>query len=109
MKIADIRKRSPEELAKGIRDLKVQVWKARVNNRAGLLTNTASIKATRKDIARSFTVLSQAKLSQANPSKAKAGVAVSVAPKAASKTTAKKASAPRKAAGKAQKTQGAKA
>ncbi|AAK41011.1 50S ribosomal protein L29 [Saccharolobus solfataricus] len=57
----ELRKMETGDLLKKLDELKLELIKLRVQSRMGTLKNTASIRNTRKDIARILTVLSEKK------------------------------------------------
>ncbi|ACP45689.1 ribosomal protein L29 [Sulfolobus islandicus Y.G.57.14] len=59
--LEELRKMEKGELIKKVDELRLELMKLRVQARMGTLKNTASIRNTRKDIARILTVLSQKK------------------------------------------------
>ena len=59
MKIAEVREKTVEELASLEGDLRRQLWKARFDNHANQLDNTATIPALRRDIAKVKTILTE--------------------------------------------------
>lgn len=59
--VKELRKMKKEELLKKLDELRLELIKLRVQARMGTLKNTASIKNTRKDIARILTILNEAK------------------------------------------------
>jgi len=60
----EIRSMSPEERAKLLEELRLQLAKLREQARTGTLTNVARIKIVRKNIARILTVMSEEKKKQ---------------------------------------------
>ena len=59
MKASEIRGEKKDDLVQRARDLRGQLWKARVNNRGGHLRNTAQVQVLRRDLARVLTVLNE--------------------------------------------------
>ncbi|MEM4884525.1 MAG: 50S ribosomal protein L29 [Saccharolobus sp.] len=59
--VKELRKMQKDELLKKLDELRLELIKLRVQARMGTLKNTASIKNTRKDIARILTILNEAK------------------------------------------------
>lgn len=59
MKAAEIREKNSEELQGLQKDLRVQLFKARIQNHTNQLDSTAKMGKLRKDIARINTVLRQ--------------------------------------------------
>ncbi|QGA54516.1 50S ribosomal protein L29 [Sulfolobus sp. E5-1-F] len=59
--LEELRKMEKGELLKKVNELRLELIKLRVQARMGTLKNTASIRNTRKDIARILTVLSEKK------------------------------------------------
>ncbi|MEM0131371.1 MAG: 50S ribosomal protein L29 [Saccharolobus sp.] len=59
--VKELRKMQKDELLKKLDELRLELIKLRVQSRMGTLKNTASIKNTRKDIARILTVLNEVK------------------------------------------------
>ncbi|ACP38180.1 MAG: 50S ribosomal protein L29 [Saccharolobus sp.] len=59
--LEELRKMEKGELLKKVDELRLELMKLRVQARMGTLKNTASIRNTRKDIARILTVLSEKK------------------------------------------------
>jgi large subunit ribosomal protein L29 len=59
MKPADLRQLTAEELAARIRQLRDQLFSLRIKYSTGQLGNTASLRATRRDLARALTVQSE--------------------------------------------------
>ena len=59
MKAAEIREKNSEELQSLQKDLRVQLFKARIQNHTNQLDSTAKLGKLRKDIARINTVLRQ--------------------------------------------------
>ncbi|MEM0363774.1 MAG: 50S ribosomal protein L29 [Sulfolobaceae archaeon] len=59
--VKELRKMKKEELLKKLDELRLELIKLRVQARMGTLKNTASIRNTRKDIARILTILNEAK------------------------------------------------
>jgi large subunit ribosomal protein L29 len=62
MKAADIRAKSAEELEGLERDLRTELFKARIQNHTNQLNSTAKLRDLRRDIARIATVLRQKEL-----------------------------------------------
>ena len=62
MKAAEIREKNREELESLQKDLRVQLFKARIQNHTNQLNSTADLGKLRKDIARIATVLRQREL-----------------------------------------------
>ena len=62
MNAADIREKNSEELQSLQKDLRVQLFKARIQNHTNQLDSTAKLGKLRKDIARINTVLRQREL-----------------------------------------------
>jgi len=61
MRIEEIRKLSPEEIEKNIKDLKKHLFDLRFQQATGKLTNTADISQTKKTVARLLTVENERK------------------------------------------------
>ena len=80
----DLRAKSDDELKKQLVDLKKQQLNLRFQKSGGQLTNTAEIRAVRREVARVKTIVGQKKTGAAAPAKAKAA-------KPAAKAKAKKA------------------
>jgi large subunit ribosomal protein L29 len=59
MKPADLRQLTVEELAARIRQLRDQLFSLRIKYSTGQLSNTASLRTTRRDLARALTVQSE--------------------------------------------------
>ena len=59
MKAAEIREKNSEELQSLQKDLRVQLFKVRIQNHTNQLDSTAKLGKLRKDIARINTVLRQ--------------------------------------------------
>jgi large subunit ribosomal protein L29 len=59
VKAAEIREKNSEELQSLQKDLRVQLFKARIQNHTNQLDSTAKLGKLRKDIARINTVLRQ--------------------------------------------------
>ena len=59
MKTAEVREKTTEELEALEGELRRKLWKARFDNYANQLDNTASIPAIRRDIARVKTILTE--------------------------------------------------
>lgn len=83
-KAEDLRAKSEDELGKHLVDLKKQQLNLRFQKSGGQLTNTAEIRAVRREVARVKTIVEQKKSGAAAPAKAKAA-------KPAAKAKAKKA------------------
>lgn len=62
----DLRKMQKDELLKKLEELRLELIKLRVQARMGTLKNTASIKNTRKDIARILTILNEIRRKTSN-------------------------------------------
>jgi large subunit ribosomal protein L29 len=62
VKAAEIRERNTEDLQSLERELRVQLFKNRIQNHTNQLDSTAKLRATRRDIARIATVLRQREL-----------------------------------------------
>jgi large subunit ribosomal protein L29 len=62
VKTAEIREKNSEELVTLQKDLRVQLFKARIQNHTNQLNSTADLGKLRKDIARVATVLRQREL-----------------------------------------------
>ncbi|BDB97651.1 MAG: 50S ribosomal protein L29 [Saccharolobus sp.] len=62
----DLRKMRKDELLKKLEELRLELIKLRVQARMGTLKNTASIKNTRKDIARILTILNEIRRKTSN-------------------------------------------
>ena len=56
---ADIRAKSPEELKTLVGEIRVELFKARIQNHTNQLDSTAKLRGLRRDIARIKTVLRQ--------------------------------------------------
>lgn len=59
MRAEDLRQLTPEELDARIRELRDRGFKLRVDHATGQLANSASLRATRRDLARALTVKRQ--------------------------------------------------
>ncbi len=59
MKTSEIRERSDEELVQLESELRRNIWKARFDNHASKLDDTASIAKARRDLARVKTIQTQ--------------------------------------------------
>ncbi len=59
MKTKEIREMEIEEIDKKIGELRMELMKLRLQSKIGTLKNTASIRNTRKDIARLLTIKAQ--------------------------------------------------
>jgi large subunit ribosomal protein L29 len=62
VKTTEIREKNSEELATLQKDLRVQLFKARIQNHTNQLNSTAELGKLRKDIARIATILRQREL-----------------------------------------------
>jgi large subunit ribosomal protein L29 len=62
VKTAEIREKNSEELATLQKDLRVQLFKARIQNHTNQLNSTAELGKLRKDIARIATIIRQREL-----------------------------------------------
>jgi large subunit ribosomal protein L29 len=62
VKTAEIREKNAEELVALQKDLRVQLFKARIQNHTNQLNSTADLGKLRKDIARIATILRQREL-----------------------------------------------
>ena len=62
MKAAEIRDKNSEELATLQKELRTQLFKARIQNHTNQLNSTADLGKLRKDIARISTILRQREL-----------------------------------------------
>jgi large subunit ribosomal protein L29 len=62
VKNAEIREKNSEELATLQKDLRVQLFKARIQNHTNQLNSTAELGKLRKDIARIATIIRQREL-----------------------------------------------
>jgi large subunit ribosomal protein L29 len=62
VKAAEIREKNTEELAGLQKDLRVQLFKARIQNHTNQLDSTAKLSKLRRDIARISTILHQREL-----------------------------------------------
>ena len=56
MKASDLRKLTPEELTARVRDLRQALFTRRLKKATGQLENTATLRASRRDLARALTV-----------------------------------------------------
>ncbi|AAY79982.1 50S ribosomal protein L29 [Sulfolobus acidocaldarius] len=59
LEVDELRKMDLKQLKERLNELEMQLLKLRVESRMGTLKNTASIKNTRKDIARILTVIGE--------------------------------------------------
>ena len=59
MKATDVREKTTDELVGLEKDLQRELWKARFENHANQLDNTAQIPRLRRDIARVKTILAE--------------------------------------------------
>jgi large subunit ribosomal protein L29 len=59
MRARDLRQLTPEELEARIRELREQVFGLHTKHSTGQLENTASLRQTRRDLARALTVRNQ--------------------------------------------------
>jgi large subunit ribosomal protein L29 len=62
VKTAEIREKNSEELATLQKDLRVQLFRARIQNHTNQLNSTAELGKLRKDIARIATIIRQREL-----------------------------------------------
>ena len=62
MKAAEIREKGTEELTQLEKDLRVQLFKSRIQNHTNQLDSTAKLGQLRRDIARIATILRQREL-----------------------------------------------
>jgi large subunit ribosomal protein L29 len=62
VKTTEIREKNSEELATLQKDLRVQLFKARIQNHTNQLNSTAELGKLRKDIARIATIIRQREL-----------------------------------------------
>jgi large subunit ribosomal protein L29 len=62
VKAAEVRERNTEELQGLERELRVQLFKTRIQNHTNQLDSTAKLRTLRRDIARIATVLRQREL-----------------------------------------------
>lgn len=62
MKTAEIREKNQDELVALQKDLRVQLFRARIQNHTNQLNSTADLGKLRKDIARIATILRQREL-----------------------------------------------
>jgi large subunit ribosomal protein L29 len=62
VKTTEIREKNSEELATLQKDLRVQLFKARIQNHTNQLNSTAELGKLRKDIARINTIIRQREL-----------------------------------------------
>jgi len=67
MKAADIRAKSVDELNDLERELRTELFKARIQNHTNQLDSTAKLRGFRRDIARIATVRRQRELEQQAP------------------------------------------
>ena len=67
MKAADVRAKSADELNDLERDLRTELFKARIQNHTNQLDSTAKLRGLRRDIARIATVRRQHELEQQAP------------------------------------------
>jgi large subunit ribosomal protein L29 len=56
MKAADLRKLTPDELTARVLDLRQALFNRRLKKATGQLENTATLRASRRDLARALTV-----------------------------------------------------
>lgn len=56
MKASDLRTLSPEELGAKVRDLRQALFNRRLKKQTGQLENTATLRISRRDVARALTV-----------------------------------------------------
>jgi large subunit ribosomal protein L29 len=56
MKASDLRTLSPEELGAKVRDLRQALFNRRLKKQTGQLENTATLRTSRRDVARALTV-----------------------------------------------------
>ena len=56
MKAGDLRRLTPEELEARVRELRDQAFSLRTKHATGQLQKTASLRVTRRDLARALTV-----------------------------------------------------
>ena len=56
MKAADLRKLTPDELVARVNDLRHALFNRRLKKATGQLENTATLRASRRDLARALTV-----------------------------------------------------
>ena len=70
MKAAEIREKSAEELTGLERELRTELFKARIQNHTNQLDSTAKLRSLRRDIARIRTVLRQRELESATKGQA---------------------------------------
>lgn len=60
MKASEIREMSPEERTRKIADLKQELFNLRFQNEIGQLENPQKLKAVKRDIARVYTIITEA-------------------------------------------------
>ena len=56
MKASDLRKIAPDELAGKVRDLRQALFNRRLKKQTGQLENTATLRTSRRDLARALTI-----------------------------------------------------
>ena len=56
MKASDLRKLTPDELSARLNDLRQALFNRRLKKATGQLENTATLRASRRDLARALTV-----------------------------------------------------
>ena len=56
MKASDLRSLTPDELGAKVRDLRQALFNRRLKKQTGQLENTATLRASRRDVARALTV-----------------------------------------------------
>jgi len=62
--ISKLREMSIDELGKEERNLRLEVWKLRVQQGTGQLSNFRKVRKTRKDLARVITILKERELAR---------------------------------------------
>jgi large subunit ribosomal protein L29 len=62
--ISKLREMSIDELGKEERNLRLEVWKLRVQQATGQLSNFRKVRKTRKDLARVITILKERELAR---------------------------------------------
>ena len=56
MKASDLRSLTPDELGAKVRDLRQALFNRRLKKQTGQLENTATLRVSRRDVARALTV-----------------------------------------------------
>ncbi len=67
MKAEEFKTMTPEELTLAERNTTERLWQLRFQHHTGQLSNTAILRATRRDLARIRTVLNERKLDISSP------------------------------------------